>query len=250
MTLKEKKRLRDDFFERAGPNARAFASLFDHLTDVGFYIKDAEGRIIALNPFNCEVCNFKSEWDAIGLRSVDLFPKVWGEDYTRSDRIVLESDKPSIGDICPYSADGSDRIEIKDIYPLHDRDGKLIGTVCSYRFATGTPIASEPHLSGLKKAFDTIQAHYAEDLSIAALAKVSDLSPTTFKRSFTQVFGIPPGKLIQQVRLNTARKLLETTDKLVSDIATECGFYDQSHFTRIFTASRGITPGEYRRKSS
>ena len=248
MTLQEKKRLRNDFFDRAGPNARAFAALFDHATDLGFYIKDNEGRIIALNPLNCKVCNFKSQWDAVGLRSVELFPKLWGEDYTRSDRAVLDSGKPSIGDVCPYSADGSDRIEIKDIHPLHDKRGKIIGTACSYRFATGSPLASEPHLAGLKKAFNQIQAHYADELTIGSLAATAGLSPTTFKRTFTQVFGIAPGKLVQKVRLNAARKLLETTDKLITDIAIECGFYDQSHFIRIFSAERGITPGEYRRR--
>ena len=54
--------------------------------------------------------------------------------------------------------------------------------------------------------------------------------------------------MLQQVRLNAARRMLDTTDKLVADIAIECGFYDQSHFTRIFTAERGMTPGQYRRR--
>ena len=44
-----------------------------------------------------------------------------------------------------------------------------------------------------------------------------------------------------------ARKLLETTDMLLSDIAVETGFFDQSHLTRIFKKERGMTPGEYRR---
>ena len=248
MTLKEKKQLRDDFFEQAGPNARAFAALFDHATNMGFYIKDTQGRIIALNPLNCEVCNIRSEWDAVGRRSIELFPKLWGDDFTRADQTVLSSDMPSIGDICPYAPDSSGRTIIKDIYPLHDRRGKLIGTACSYRLTTGSPLASKQYQAELEKAFSSIQSHYAEDLSNLSLAATAGLSVRTFKRYFTQVFGIPPGKMLQQVRLNAARKLLETSDKLVSDIAIECGFYDQSHFTRIFTAERGMTPGLYRRR--
>ena len=41
-------------------------------------------------------------------------------------------------------------------------------------------------------------------------------------------------------------RLLESTDKLLSDIAVETGFWDQSHLTRIFKRERGTTPGEYR----
>jgi AraC-like DNA-binding protein len=42
--------------------------------------------------------------------------------------------------------------------------------------------------------------------------------------------------------------MLEETDKLISDIAGESGFYDQSHFTKTFFRERGLTPGEYRRR--
>ena len=248
MTLKEKKRLRNDFFNRAGPNARAFAALFDQSTDTGFYIKDIEGRIIALNPFNCKFCNFKSEWDAVGLRSVDLFPSLWGEDYTRADRAVLKSGRPSAANPCPYPADGSGRIVIKNIQPLRDKSGKLIGTACAYRSAIGSSLADERDFAGLKRSLDKIQRHYAEALTISSLAATSGLSPTTFKRKFTQIFGIPPGRALLLARLNAARNLLETTDKPLADIAIECGFYDQSHFSRIFTAERGLTPGHYRRQ--
>ena len=53
---------------------------------------------------------------------------------------------------------------------------------------------------------------------------------------------------MQRDFFEAARKLLETTDKLLSDIAQEVGFYDQSHMTRAFKTIRHVTPGEYRRK--
>ena len=53
---------------------------------------------------------------------------------------------------------------------------------------------------------------------------------------------------ILTARVNAARQLLETTNTLVADIATACGFYDQSHFTRAFIQERGIAPGTYRRQ--
>ena len=49
-------------------------------------------------------------------------------------------------------------------------------------------------------------------------------------------------------KYTAARKLLTDTDKLISDIATETGFWDQSHFVKAFRAERGQTPSRYRRK--
>ena len=44
--------------------------------------------------------------------------------------------------------------------------------------------------------------------------------------------------------------MLDTTDLPLSEIAARCGFYDQSHLTHVFRQKRGVTPGEYRQKSS
>ena len=57
-----------------------------------------------------------------------------------------------------------------------------------------------------------------------------------------------PNKYLTTIRLNAARKLLTDTDKLISDIATETGFWDQSHFVKAFRAERGQTPSRYRRE--
>lgn len=60
---------------------------------------------------------------------------------------------------------------------------------------------------------------------------------------------LPPLGGIEQIawRIAAARRLLEETDDLLSDIATATGFFDQSHMTRAFKAMRDLTPGEYRR---
>ena len=79
------------------------------------------------------------------------------------------------------------------------------------------------------------------------MSAMANTSPTNFRRQFTRTFGISPGRHVTTIRLNAARRLLETTDKLVSEIAVEAGFWDQSHLTKLFKRERGVTPGEYRR---
>ena len=59
---------------------------------------------------------------------------------------------------------------------------------------------------------------------------------------------MPPARYVNLTRVNAARALLENTDKLLSEIAAETGFFDQSHLTRIFKKERGVTPGQYRRR--
>jgi transcriptional regulator GlxA family with amidase domain len=51
-----------------------------------------------------------------------------------------------------------------------------------------------------------------------------------------------------QTRINAARTLLETTDKLLTDIAAETGFYDHAHFVKTFKRIVGTTPSRYRKQ--
>ena len=74
------------------------------------------------------------------------------------------------------------------------------------------------------------------------------MSESRFKHVFAQTFAATPEHYIATIRLNAARRLLEETNDLVSDIATATGFFNQSHLARTFVRERGITPGEYRRK--
>ena len=245
MTLQEKKRLRAAFFARIGPNA-AFRGLLEHASELCFYMKDREGRIMALNRRNCEVCNIRSEWDAIGLTSRDLFPPTLADDYMALDREVLATGRPVLQRVTAHPADYSNRLMISDVYPLRDRRGRIVGTARTYRL-TGRDSSEARNDDALRAVANEIDRRYAEPLPLDALARRAGMSKSTFKRAFTRLFEVSPGQYLLRVRLNAARRLLETTDKLISDIALECGYYDQSHFSRLFQRARGLTPGAYRR---
>ena len=70
------------------------------------------------------------------------------------------------------------------------------------------------------------------------------------KKSLRNAFfrALGPNAATFKAVFDAARQLLETSSMLVADIATACGFYDQSHFTRAFIRERGVTPGVYRRQ--
>lgn len=59
--------------------------------------------------------------------------------------------------------------------------------------------------------------------------------------------GLAPKYLIQHYKMEYATKLLLTTDRTINDIATACGYYDNSYFGRLFARIYGVTPGNYRK---
>ena len=247
MTRRDKKKLQAEFLKKAGPNAATFKAMMDILPDVAFYMKDTEGRIMALNRRNCDYCNIHDELDAIGLHSNDIFPMALARSYLTYDQEVRNTGRPIINRLHQYTTDRSNDRHFKSVFPLFDRDGALLGTTCIYYKRPA--ISGAPDWHGLlKPVTEYINAHYAEDIPLEHLAAMVGTSVSNFRRQFAHTLGISPGRYLTTIRLNAARRLLETTDMLVAEIAAETGFFDQSHFTKMFKRERGITPGGYRRR--
>lgn len=99
----------------------------------------------------------------------------------------------------------------------------------------------------LRRVDDYVEAHLAEPLLLVDLAKIAKLSPKHFSRAFTQTMGRPPHRWLIEKRVAAARVLLRGSDKSLSEIALECGFADQSHFTSLFRRYLGTPPGLWRR---
>ncbi|MBR3222751.1 MAG: helix-turn-helix domain-containing protein [Kiritimatiellae bacterium] len=247
MTLRKRRKMQQDFMKAAGPNTAAFRALMDTLPDVCFYMKDLDCRIMALNRRNCEVCNIKNELDVIGKRSDEVFAPAEAESFMALDLEVQSSRKPVINRVETHPADKSPGFTISSVYPVKNRLGDIIGTMRLYRIATSHD--SQPEWHGrMKKVTSYIQSHYMEEIPLSLLAKMTGCSVSQFKRIFTRTLEMSPGRYIINTRLNVARSLLETTNRLLSDIAQESGFYDQSHMTRAFKTIRQTTPGKYRRE--
>ena len=76
------------------------------------------------------------------------------------------------------------------------------------------------------------------------------LSRTQLFRKLKNVTGQSPADYIKQLRLQKAKKLLETTDKRVGEAAFETGFESVSHFTKVFRKRYGFKPSELKRKNN
>ena len=244
-SLKTRMALRNNFFRQLGPCGEMMKHLFDLVAGVNFNMIDDKDRVMAFNRNNCENCNFKDEADYVGKNLFDLFPKALADVYSSRNREVRNRGRPIVEKAYSHAADRSTDIKIVSVFPLRDTKGKIIGTA-SINHAIESGANKPDWYKAIRAAIAYIDDHFREKISITTLAGVSNMSASVFRRAFFKIMETTPGAYITTIRINKARKLLAETGKTISDIAEECGFYDQSHFIKMFARSRRQSPSEYR----
>jgi transcriptional regulator GlxA family with amidase domain len=93
-----------------------------------------------------------------------------------------------------------------------------------------------------------IADHPDADLSVETLAGQASLSPRQFARAFAAEVGMPPGRYVDRVRLEAARRRLEDTADGVEQTARSCGYGTPEAMRRAFIRALGVGPDEYRRR--
>ncbi|MBK8504787.1 MAG: helix-turn-helix transcriptional regulator [Saprospiraceae bacterium] len=94
---------------------------------------------------------------------------------------------------------------------------------------------------------DVMQTNFAYNLSLAEYARLTCKSIPTFQRDFKKIFNETPAKWVMKKRLNKAAELLKNTSMSISDIGFECGFENQTHFSRVFKEKKGGSPMQFRK---
>ncbi|HVJ61938.1 MAG TPA: AraC family transcriptional regulator [Tahibacter sp.] len=96
----------------------------------------------------------------------------------------------------------------------------------------------------LRHVLDYIEAHLAEDLSLAELAAVAGYSVSHFKPLFRQAAGMPAHRYVLEQRVERARTLLLQGKQGISEIALDAGFAHASHMARCVRRVLGVSPGQ------
>ena len=94
-----------------------------------------------------------------------------------------------------------------------------------------------------------IDSRLHEKLDLSSLAHVTGLGQWSFTRRFRVTFKQSAHAYILERRIERAKHLLQHSTKLISDIALDCGFSDQSHMTRLFQTRFKTTPAVFRRNT-
>ncbi|MEH2110739.1 AraC family transcriptional regulator [Nostoc sp.] len=195
-------------------------------------------------------CNWNSSVEFMVLAIEPALLQQVGEDFVNPDRIELTPRFMSQQDVLIQGIFSTLRDELES--------GKIGGDLLIDSFKTTLAIhllrnycTTQPKLSSyanglsqaiLKQVTEYIHEHLHQDLKLADLSAIAQLSPYHFLRLFKQRMGITPHQYILQRRIEKAKHLLKHSNLSIAEIAMRTGFCDQSHLTRCFKHIVGITP--------
>lgn len=241
----------DDARDRLlGALGRPFAGdeLFDAVPDIVFFLKDAEGRYVAVNQTLVVRTGRKSKSDLIGRLAHEVFPGVLGDRIAAQDKAVTRSGRPIHGQLELHLYPGGEEgwcLTWKE--PLQGRDKRIVG-LCGISRDLQSLSGAHGDEAGLSRSIDHIHMHLDAPLRVDDLAALAGLSTFQFDLRMRALFGVSVGQYVMRARIELACSRLRLSDEPISRIALDCGYSDQAAFTRRFRKSVGLTPSEYQRR--
>lgn len=227
---------------------RHFFVLFNQMDEVLFFAKDREGRLWAGNQALLERYHLREESELWGKTDFELLPPSMAQKFREDDLRILASGEPMLDILEIYpDADGIPAWFLTNKLPICTPSNEVIGvmgTIHPYMAYRGL----QPRLRDIAEALTYMREHFAEEIAIPDLAKMSGLSLRQFERKFKALMRMTPQQFLMRSRVHAACEALRETMRSIGDVALECGFYDQSSFTRHFGRHIGMTPLQYRKK--
>ena len=233
------------------------AQLFDCLEDVLAWVKDREDRYRWVNraffinfPMN-DRRNRQSggPHDVLGKTDHDLSSAFLTDQYRLDDEHVLARNRIVDRIEMVGQPDGLTVWNLTNKITLLDATGGVIGTACLTRTlnSRGQKIAPEigfgPVLSYTRDQNDL-------PITTRQLARLAHMSVSAFDRKFQVNFHLTPQKYMRKLRMRMPSRTFVSTPDSMAEVAIQCGFSDQSHFTREFRRHFARTPRDYREHSS
>jgi len=115
------------------------------------------------------------------------------------------------------------------------------------QFATSV-WAKRAERSAIRQVQNLVESSPGEDHRIPSLAGAASMSVRQFNRVFASEVGEPPGRFVERVRTEVARRELETTNDTLDVIAGRCGFGTAETLRRVFKRRLNVSPDSYRRR--
>jgi transcriptional regulator GlxA family with amidase domain len=100
----------------------------------------------------------------------------------------------------------------------------------------------------VSKVHQYVTEHLTDALSIEQLASAVSISRRTFSRLFSKYAKVTPSAFVEQVRVDSARKLLEDSDAPLKTVAYQCGFSNATQMRSTFSRRLSVTPKQYRER--
>ncbi|HUH80863.1 MAG TPA: GlxA family transcriptional regulator [Solirubrobacteraceae bacterium] len=113
---------------------------------------------------------------------------------------------------------------------------------------SATLTSQEPEREPLREIQRSVIEDPAGEHTVEAMAARAHMSPRHFARAFRAETGVTPGRYVERVRLEAARRLLEDTSAAITAVAAGAGFPSAETMRRAFIRALGVSPAEYKRR--
>jgi AraC-like DNA-binding protein len=234
-----------------GARGAQLIRLFDCLEDVQVWIKNRQGRYVWVNrafltnyAINEEV-PFAELGEVQGKTDYDLCPAYLADQYKADDELVLAGQAVVNRIELVRRLDGGAAWSMTNKIPLQASNDSVIGTAgLTWRLREeDAGVSPGTHFGAV---LNHLRDHYREPITNTRLARLAGLSVRAFERKFLAAFRVPPQQYLRKLRLRMASHALVFSHRSIVEVALDCGFADQSHFTREFRRHFGRTPRAYR----
>ena len=227
--------------------------LFDCVKDALVWVKDRDGRYRWVN--RAFLLNYAVTWpqhetgfgepDVFGKTDYDLSPTFLADQYRLDDEQVLTGERIANRIELVGQPQGLTVWNVTTKVPLTDTYGAIIGTA-GITQRLDTPGHEAAPATEFGRVLEYLRDHYHESIANNRLARLAHMSVRAFERKFHTSFHVTPQHYLRKLRLHMASRALVYTNKPLAKVALNCGFADQSHFSREFRRHFGRTPRDYR----
>lgn len=222
------------------------SNLFDCAPDVAFFVKDAQGRYVAVNDSLVRRHGLSARDEVLGRRPRDICQGEFGQAPSEQDERVLSTGQPLTEHLeMQWNPAGEPVWCLTTKLPIVDDAGQITGIV-GFSRDVRVPVQQDDIPREFATALKNFEQTLADEVTPSWLAEQSSLTPQQLTRFTKRVFDLTPTQLIARIRIAAASRMLRDSTRSIADIALACGFYDHSAFTRAFRNATGITPTAFR----
>ncbi len=221
-------------------------AIFDCLGNVVYFVKNERAEYVVVNRTLAERCGTTDKRDLLGKTALQAFPPPLGRSFWEQDQHLLRSGEPVLNQLeLHLYPTGMRGWCLTDKFPLRGVKDAIIGIV-GISHDLHPPDENAEEYSSVAEAIRYAQDHLDTRLMTEQLATIARMSGYQFDQRVRRLFRLTTGQLLLKLRMDRASEQLRDSDRPIIRIGLDCGYADQSAFTRQFRRTTGLTPGEYR----
>lgn len=226
-----------------------FFQLFDQLDDVTFFMKDAAGRYEVYCDGTARGVTAARGDSIVNHTDFEIYPATIASRIAEDDQRVIQTQQPLVNAV-EFLISPQHLLAgwyVLNRFPIRSNGNEVIGvmgTIQPYEARRRAMLCGTEFDRVIERICATPEApHRVEEL-----ADFLGISARQLGRKFQQALGMSPREFIATCRVMKACDMLNHTRRSMTDIALDCGYYDQSDLSKHFQRIIGIAPSCYRKR--